>query len=148
MKKIYFFPLLIILSLFFAPIQISHAALVPIQKTTQKASKRLQKRKLKRTKRAYKRRWNATQKKNAPKPEQQNDYGGIWAILITLIVLYFGTGITLMIVGFALMVPGLWIAGIVVVALPFVVLLVAIIAAAIREAKDIRAKRKSLKKEQ
>lgn len=134
MKKNYAFSLLIILSLFFVPIQISYAALVPVKKTSPKTTKRIQKRKLKRAKNTYKHHWSVNQKKQAPKPEQQKDYEGVWALLITILVLYFGTGLTLLIVGLALMIPGLWIAGVVVLSLPFLAFLIYMLISAIQNA--------------
>ena len=127
MKNSYVFTFLILLSLFLTPLQSVQAALVPIEKTTNQSkviTKKIKKKSVRFSKKYSKKRFKTNRKKQFRKPDQQNIYGIITALVIGAICLYFSIPIVLLIVGISLAIPGLWIASICLFALPFLLLLI------------------------
>lgn len=118
MKHTYILSIFIILNLCLIPFQTTQAALVPVEVINQKASKKNLKKRQQFHKKQYKKQLKNKFKKRSPKPEQQNDYGGFWAIIITVLSVYAITAILFIIFGFLFGLIGLWITGICMLAIP------------------------------
>jgi Flp pilus assembly protein TadB len=145
MKNSYAFTFLILLNLFLIPFQSVQAALVPVEKTSNKTkpiSKKIKKKKFLSSKKQSKIKFKNNRKKQLYKPNQQNNYGVITTILIGAICLYFLIPVTFLIVGLVLAIPGLWITGIVLFALPFIILLIILISNRISDAKYEKERKK------
>ncbi len=137
MKNSSVFTFLILLSLFLTPFQSVQAALVPVEKTINQSkviSKKNKKKSIHLSKKNSKKRFKTNRTKQFRKPNRQNIYGIITALVIGAICLYFSIPITLLIVGLSLAIPGLWIASICLFALPFLCLLIISIIDAISDA--------------
>ena len=126
MKNAYTFSILVILSLCLPPFQTAQAALVPVEKTsspTKKFKKKAPRQNIKKTKFQLRKQKEAHQK-HSYKPEQQNDYEGIWITIITLISIYLITDILFIIFGFVFGLVGLWITGICLLVIPILIFLI------------------------
>lgn len=138
---LYLYPLFLVLCLLLPTLPLQ-AALVPIQKTNQTTKKRTYKKRRKCLRKLSSKqhkplqsyRSKSKQKKHR-RPDQKNDYEGIWALLISIVSIYFIIAITLTILGFVFMLPGLWIAGITLILAPFIVLLYFFIKGAVAQKK-------------
>jgi Flp pilus assembly protein TadB len=152
MKNSSVFTFLILLSLFLTPFQSVQAALVPVEKTINQSkviSKKNKKKSIHLSKKNSKKRFKTNRTKQFRKPNRQNIYGIITALVIGAICLYFSIPITLLIVGLTLAIPGLWIASICLFALPFLLLLIAWIVNSVNYAnyqKEEKLKRESQNK--
>jgi Flp pilus assembly protein TadB len=150
MKNTYILSIFIILNLCLTPFQTTQAALVPVEVTNQKASKKnLKKRQgfhKKQYKKQLKNKFKRTWKKRSPKPEQQNEYGAFWAIIITVISAYAITAILFIIFGFLFGLIPLWITGICMVVTPFLILLIRDLAGTIEQRKFKKKKELEEKK--
>lgn len=121
MKQYYIFILVILINIGLVPVSSLQANAVPVEVTSQKAVQKIKKKRQQSFKRHYKKLFKNKRKKQAHKPEQQNDYGGIWAIIITFLAIYVITAIVLIVVGFVFALPGLWITGICLLVVPFII---------------------------
>lgn len=139
MKNAPTFCLLIILSLCLSPFQATQAALVPIKKssvTTKKIERNTQRKNIKKTKLKFKQ-----HKKHLHKPEQQNIYRVITAILITFLALYVIGAILLIIFGIVFGLISLWITGICLLGIPLIILLISAISNEISYRKYLKEKK-------
>lgn len=137
MKNYYALTLLIILSLFLPPFQSLHANLVPIEKSnyqTKKSTKKAHRQTLKKAQQKFKKQ-RKKYKKSTHKPEQQNGYGALWALLIGLISFYVIGAIVFIIVGFVFTIPALWITGICLLGVPLLISIISGIISAIEVSK-------------
>lgn len=150
MKNTYILSIFIILNLCLTPFQTTQAALVPVEVTNQKANKKNTKKRQQLHKNQYKKqlkhKFKRTWKKRSPKPEQQNDYGGFWAIIITVISVYLITAILFIIFGFLFGLVGLWITGICFLVIPFLIFLIRDLAGSIEQRKFKKKKELEEKK--
>jgi Flp pilus assembly protein TadB len=140
MKQYYIFILLILINIGLVPVSSLQANAVPVEITSQKEVQKIKKKRQRSFKKHHKKRFKNKRKKQAPKPEQQNDYEGIWAMIITFLSIYIITAIVLIVVGFVFAFPVLWITGICLLVTPFIIHLL------IWLGEDIQV-RKSIKKE-
>jgi hypothetical protein len=134
------FILLIVISLFLMPLQQAQAALVPIEKTSIKSKRlanKIKKKEFQRSKKSQQKKRQINKKNPLYKPDQQKTSvsPGFIALMLSILILYFGTSIVFMIVGGILALPGLWITGICMLAVPFTILLITMISDAIATKK-------------
>lgn len=146
MKNAYTLSIFIILSLCLTPFQTTQAALVPVEKTsppTKKLKKKVLRQNIKKAKRQVKKHKNKYRKKSY-KPGQQDNYESIWVTIVLILSIYFITAITLTVLGFVFALPGLWVVGIILLAIPVILFLIGIIQGLInskRQAKERKRKK-------
>lgn len=138
MKNVNILSLFIILSICLIPLSSIEAALVPTLKTTHQVKKTIKKKArkgLKNHKKRLKKHPQRARKKHF-KPEQQNEYEGIWAILIAILSIYLITAILLTVFGFIYMIPGLWVTGVILLLIPIILIIYSIIKSSIQNKKS------------
>jgi Flp pilus assembly protein TadB len=144
MKNAYALSIFIILSLCLTPFQTTQAALVPVEKTnspTKKLKKKVLRQNIKKAKLQLRKHKKKHQKRSY-KQQQEDNYSSIGAWVILILSIYFITAITLTIVGFVFALPGLWVTGIILLAIPIILFLIGIIQGTINSRKQAKERKR------